>query len=87
MGQLHQRMGRKTRLVVHAKQLAVGADGMVDFADADELVGAVGACGVAGAELERRERHECLVAEGGGAEGCHAQLHTAAYKRMPGVDV
>lgn len=70
-----------------AEQSDVGLDGLPDFADADVFVGRVGACGVAGAELEGREGHERLVAEGRRPEGLHAHVYALADEGMANVDV
>jgi len=62
----HERKFARTESDVQAvEQLDVGMDGVLNLGYADELVGRVAAGGVAGAELERGEGHEGLVAERG----------------------
>ena len=62
--------------------MEVGAYGIVYLADADKLVGGVGAGGLAGTQLEGWPGHESLVAEGGGAEGLLAHGDALLNKRM-----
>ena len=69
------------------EQLQVAAEGVFHLAETDILVGGMGAGRLSGSQLERREGHQGLVAEGGGTKGLHAYVGAAADEGMGEGDV
>ena len=69
-------------MVESIQQFKICIDGVVDLADADKLIGRVGARGFSRTELYAAERHQSLVRQSRGAEWRHAHAYTFLYQRM-----